>query len=119
MSGTRLLLASSRHPFAGPLPGAVSPCWSGFCLAMELLICIRYNDFMPQITNELMYEVLKAIQARVDGMDKILKDLAHGQIRIREDLNNFQRDTIRLDTRFTDVSNRLERIEIRLNLTDA
>jgi hypothetical protein len=75
--------------------------------------------FMTEITNELVYEVLKAVQGRVDSMDKTLKDVAHGQIRIREDLNNFHRDTIRLEAQFADVTNRLERIETRLNLSDA
>ena len=36
-----------------------------------------------------MFEVLKSIQARLDTIDKRLKDLAHGQIRLREDLNIF------------------------------
>ena len=68
---------------------------------------------MTQITNELMFEVLKAIQARLDTMDRSLKDLAHGQIRLREDLNNFHRDTIRLEVQVADVGNRLERLEKR------
>ena len=40
---------------------------------------------MTEVTNELMYEILKSIQARLDAMDRSLKDLAHGQIRFRED----------------------------------
>jgi hypothetical protein len=68
---------------------------------------------MTQITNELMYEVLKSIQARLDAMDRSLKDLAHGQIRLREDLNNFHRDAIRLEVQVSDVNNRLERLEKR------
>jgi septation ring formation regulator EzrA len=68
---------------------------------------------MIQITNELMYEILKSIQARLETMDKGLKDIAHGQIRLREDLNNFHRDTIRLEVQVSDVSNRLERLEKR------
>lgn len=70
---------------------------------------------MTAITNELMFEVLKSIQSRLDGMDRSLKDLAHGQIRLREDLNNFHRDTIRLEVQVADVSNRLERIEKRFD----
>jgi len=60
-----------------------------------------------------MYEVLKAVQARLDSMDRSLKDLAHGQIRLREDLNNFHRDAIRLEVQVSDVNNRLERLEKR------
>lgn len=73
---------------------------------------------MAEITNELMFEILKSIQLRLDGMDRHLKDIAHGQIRIREDLNNFHRDAIRLETQVAEVTTRLERIEIRLSLND-
>ena len=69
---------------------------------------------MATITNELMYEVLKSIQARLDAMDRSIKELAHGQIRVREDLNNFHRDTIRLEVQIAEVDNRLERIEKRI-----
>jgi hypothetical protein len=68
---------------------------------------------MTLVTNELMYEVLKSVQARLDSMDRSLKDLAHGQIRLREDLNNFHRDAIRLEVQVSDVNNRLERLEKR------
>ena len=47
---------------------------------------------MNLVTNEPMFEVLKSIRARLDSMDKTLKDLAHGQICLREDLDNFHRD---------------------------
>jgi archaellum component FlaC len=68
---------------------------------------------MTEITNELMYEILKSIQGRLETMDKSLKDLAHGQIRVREDLNNFHRDAIRLESQVSDLGNRLERLEKR------
>lgn len=73
---------------------------------------------MAEITNELMFENLKSIQLRLDGMDRHLKDLVYGQIRLREDLNNFHRDAIRLEAQVADVTTRLERIETRLNLND-
>jgi septal ring factor EnvC (AmiA/AmiB activator) len=68
---------------------------------------------MSEITNELMFEVLKSIQGRLETMERSLKDLAHGQIRVREDLNNFHRDAIRLESQVSDVGNRLERLEKR------
>lgn len=68
---------------------------------------------MTEVTNDLMFQVLKSVQARLDGMDKSLRDLAQGQIRVREDLNNFHRDTIRLESQIADVGTRLERIEKR------
>jgi hypothetical protein len=33
---------------------------------------------MTEITNELIVQVLKTVQLRLDGMDKTLKDLAQG-----------------------------------------
>jgi len=68
---------------------------------------------------DITYELLKSIQLRLDGMERALKDLAHGQIRIREDLNNFHRDTIRLETQLAGVTERFDRIESRLNLNEA
>lgn len=69
---------------------------------------------MAEISNELMLESLKSIQHRLEGVDRQLTDIAHGQIRIREDLNNFHRDAIRLETQVREVTNRLERIEVLL-----
>jgi septal ring factor EnvC (AmiA/AmiB activator) len=68
---------------------------------------------MVEISNDLIFEILKSVQSRLDSMDKSLKDLAQGQIRVREDLNNFHRDTIRLESQIADVNVRLERIEKR------
>ena len=85
---------------------------------IERFNLIHYAVCMAEITNELMFEVLKSIQHRLDGVDRNLKDIVHGQIRIREDLNNFHRDAIRLESQVADVTTRLERIEARLNLVD-
>ena len=74
---------------------------------------------MVEITNELMFEVLKAMQQRLDGIDRHLKDLVHGQIRLREEVNRLRGDDLRRETLQTQMDNRLERIEVRLNLNDA
>jgi len=71
------------------------------------------------ITNELMYEVLKAIQDKLDRHERILKDLQTGQIRIREELNGLRGDDLRRETMQAHMDHRLDRIEKRLNLTDA
>jgi septal ring factor EnvC (AmiA/AmiB activator) len=68
---------------------------------------------MAEVTNDLIFQVLKSVQSRLDSMDKSLKDLAQGQIRVREDLNNFHRDTIRLESQIADINMRLERTEKR------
>lgn len=74
---------------------------------------------MAEITNELTFEVLKAIQHRLYGMDRHLKDLVHGQIRLREEVNGLRGDDLRREALQAQMDNRLERIETRLNLTDA
>jgi hypothetical protein len=35
---------------------------------------------MAEITNELMFEVLKSIQARLETTDRTLKDLVQGRL---------------------------------------
>jgi septal ring factor EnvC (AmiA/AmiB activator) len=80
---------------------------------LALLTSYLYNNGMAEITTDLIFQVLKSVQSRLDSMDKSLKDLAQGQIRVREDLNNFHRDTIRLESQIADINVRLERIEKR------
>lgn len=82
---------------------------------MEITSELCYYQTMTQITNELMFEILKSIQAKIESMDRGMKDLAQGQIRVREDLNNFHRDTIRLESQLADISHRLERVEKRFD----
>lgn len=66
-----------------------------------------------------MFEILKSIQLRLDGVDRILKDIAHGQIRIREDINSLRVDDLRRESLQAQMDMRLDRIERRLNLSDA
>jgi peptidoglycan hydrolase CwlO-like protein len=68
------------------------------------------------ITNELMYEILKKIQADVSHTRERIDDHDQQFISLREQINNLQGDLIRLDKH---VMQRLDRIERRLELTDA
>ena len=68
------------------------------------------------ITNELMYEVLKKIQADVSHIRGRTDDHDQQFISLREQINSLQGDLIRLDKH---VMQRLDRIERRLELTDA
>ena len=72
-----------------------------------------------KVTNELIYEVLKHIQDRLERHERILKDLQAGQIRLREELNALRGDDIRREVLQAQMDHRLERIEKRLNLSDA
>ena len=65
------------------------------------------------INNELIFEVLKKVQADVAH---IREDHSQQLISLREQIHNLQGDLLRLDK---NVMHRLDRIERRLELTDA
>ena len=71
------------------------------------------------ITNELMYEILKKIQADVAVIRSELSDVKSMQLRMREDFNRFEGDLLRFERVEAGTQLRLDRIETRLNLTDA
>jgi hypothetical protein len=74
---------------------------------------------MSEISNELVYEVLKSIQAAVAEIKATQADHTRQLLRIRDDINNLRSDDLRIETLQTNMDMRLERIERRLNLTDA
>lgn len=71
------------------------------------------------ITNELMYEVLKKVQADVAVMKADLADVKAMQLRLREDFNRFEGDLLRFERIEAGTQLRLDRIETRLSLNDA
>jgi hypothetical protein len=74
---------------------------------------------MTEITNELIYEILKQLQAGQAEMKAVLADHTRQLLRIRDDINNLRSDDLRIETMQTSMDARLERIERRLNLSDA
>ena len=73
---------------------------------------------MPEVTNELMYELLKKIHSRMDRLENGLGEVKHEIVAIRlqalstqTDINNIYAITGRIDQR-------LERIEQRLELRE-
>ena len=50
------------------------------------------------ITNELMYEVLKKVQEDVAFMKADLSDVKAMQLRMREDINRFAGDFLRVES---------------------
>jgi hypothetical protein len=73
---------------------------------------------MAEITNELMYEVLKSIQDRVVGLDRKMDEvraelgaLRSPSMAVQQDINNIYSILSRHD-------NRLERIERRLEIAE-
>lgn len=69
--------------------------------------------------SELMLEILKKIQADVAVMKADLSDVKAMQLRLREDFNRFEGDLLRFERIEAGTQLRLDRIETRLNLTDA
>jgi hypothetical protein len=75
---------------------------------------------MPEnVTNELLYEVLKQLQAGQTEMKATLGDVVTQLIRVREDINNLRSDDLRRERVQAQMDVRLERIENRLNFNDA
>ena len=71
------------------------------------------------VTNELIFEVLKQIQERLARVESVLADHTRQFIRVREELNGLRGDDIRREVLQAQMDHRLERIEKRLNLSDA
>ena len=74
---------------------------------------------MAEITNELMYGVLRQIQTTLAEIKATQVEHSRQLIRVREDINSLRGDDLRLETMQAQMDTRLERIEKRLNLTDA
>ena len=81
------------------------------------------------ITNEVIYEVKKIqpdvahIKARVDDHDQrfiALRDQMHNMnLSLQTQIHALQGDVLRIDKQMVPIGHRLERIERRLELTDA
>jgi hypothetical protein len=74
---------------------------------------------MAQITNELIYEILKSLQADQIEIKTTLADHTHQLIRVHEEINALRGDDLRRESLQAQMDTRLQRIENRLNLTDA
>jgi hypothetical protein len=66
---------------------------------------------MPEVTLELMYEVLKQVQADVALIKKTVTDHTRLLVRMRE-------DDLRLESMQVETQLRLDRIETRLGLSE-
>ena len=71
------------------------------------------------VTNELIYDVLKQVQADVAEVKGTLADHTRQFIRVREDINSLRGDDLRRESLQTQMDVRLQRIEKHLNLSDA
>jgi hypothetical protein len=71
------------------------------------------------VTNELIYEILKKLQDGQARMIETLADHSRQFIKVRQDINNLRGDDLRRETLQAQIDMRLDRIETRLNLHDA
>ncbi|GHU06163.1 hypothetical protein FACS1894205_7110 [Alphaproteobacteria bacterium] len=81
---------------------------------------------MADVTDELILEHLKRIQDRLSSVESVIRDLKDGQNQILRQLAGVRRDyadsletSARLSSRIDRHDDRLERIERRLELSDA
>jgi septal ring factor EnvC (AmiA/AmiB activator) len=70
------------------------------------------------VTSELIFEILKQIQAKLDRQETTLRDIQSAQISIREDLHRLEGGQLRLERMNAETQVHLERIERRLNLVE-
>ncbi len=74
---------------------------------------------MAEVTNELLYEVLKQLQTDISEVKKTLSDHGFQLIRIREEINTLRGDDLRRESIQAQMDHRLERIERRIGLVEA
>ena len=73
---------------------------------------------MVEITNELLYEVLKSIQTRLDRMSDALGEVKTELQAMRSHIAGVQHDIANIYVKLSDHDDRLERIETRLGLLE-
>jgi hypothetical protein len=71
---------------------------------------------MAEVTNELIYEVLKQMQGRMANLEDGLRDIKGELVGIRGHMLAMQSDIQNIYARLGSHDARLERIEVRLNL---
>ena len=73
---------------------------------------------MSEITNELIYEVLKKIQIRLDGLEHGVREIKQELISIRGHMLSMQNDIHNIYGILGRHDDRLDRIEQRLELRE-
>ena len=74
---------------------------------------------MPEnVTNELLYEVLKSLQADMAGMRGEIREVKATLTGVREQLHTMEGNALRQERMMAILEMRIERIETRLSLND-
>lgn len=74
---------------------------------------------MSALKNEDIYGILQQLHADLAEVKTTLADHSRQFIRVREDINDLRGDGLRRESLQAQMDVRLQRIENRLNLTDA
>ena len=74
---------------------------------------------MAEVTNELMYEVLKSLHARLGQVDGKVDELKHEMQAFRTHLIGIQQELSGIHSTLVRHEHHLDRMERRLELTDA
>jgi hypothetical protein len=73
---------------------------------------------MAEVSNELIYEVLKNIQTRLGNVELLIIEQSHGQNALRGHQASIQTDTNNIYAILSRQDQRLDRIERRLELRE-
>lgn len=73
---------------------------------------------MTEVTSELLYEVLKKIQSRLDGVEHGIREVKQELISIRGHMLSMQNDVHNIYAKLDRHDESLERIERRLELRE-
>lgn len=72
---------------------------------------------MAEVTNELMYETLKAVQLKLFDHDRRFDELATDLRSLKAHMAGFMSNEVNQDATIATLRERIERIERRLELT--
>ena len=73
---------------------------------------------MVEVTNELIFEVLKAVQADASATKSDIRDMKARLASIESFIATLHTDSTRQTIRVEELQERIERIETRLDLND-
>ncbi len=74
---------------------------------------------MADVTNELIYEVLKQVQTEVSAVRHDVRELKTGVARIERELHSIRGDLLRQAEGMAGLEVRMDRMETRLGLRDS
>jgi hypothetical protein len=104
---------------AGASGRPVRPKFLSLAARFLYTLLAKHGEPMAEnVTNELMYEVLKKLQAGQAEIKATLADVVTQLIRVREEINSVRSDDLRRERVQSQIDVRLERIETRLDLHD-